>query len=330
MTSVFQMTSSFVRFVWYVFVMDACVLRLCVGHPQCLDFRPPFQAGSALTFCPQYSTFGCCTVDDDRQLMADYGDIRNNVPSALWRECGGYLREFLCLKCSPYAAHIFDAEDSLVPRSFPGLCNGYCKSFHAKCPDIIKYMSRDRSLLQSVSQGADAFCDHVGLADNDYCFPDLVNNDLLNRKISIVQVTSEGCICMEQIASGLRNPVFARHAGDGTNRLFIGEVTGQVQIYFPNGSKIQEPFLDIEDDVMNTKSEGDERGFLGMAFHPKFKQNKKFYVYYSARQQLGMGNHVTKISEMRVSEDNPNKADRRSERNLLTIDEPYWNHNGGE
>ncbi|XP_060068457.1 HHIP-like protein 1 isoform X3 [Ylistrum balloti] len=330
MRNTLDMTAWHVRLVLHLFIVHMCVLRFCAGHPQCLDFRPPFQAGSALTFCPQYSVFGCCTVDDDRQLRTDYGGIRNNVPSALWRECGGYLREFMCLKCSPYAAHIFDAEESLIPRSFPGLCRGYCKSFHNKCAGIVKYMTSDPVLRRLVSDGADAFCEQVGLADNSYCFPDLETNDILNKKISIVQVTSKGCICMEEIASGLRNPVFARHAGDGTNRLFVGEVTGQVQIYFPNGSKIQEPFLDIQENVMNTKSEGDERGFLGMAFHPRFKENNKFYIYYSTWGEFGSGNHVTKISEMMVSEDNPNKADRMSERVLLTINQPYWNHNGGE
>ncbi|XP_069117744.1 HHIP-like protein 2 isoform X2 [Argopecten irradians] len=329
-TMMFNVTSQLVNLLCYVFIINVCVLRLTTGHPQCLDFRPPFQAGSALTFCPKYPTFGCCTADDDRQLMSDYGDIRNNVPSALWRECGGYLREFMCLKCSPYAAHIFDAEDSMVPRPFPGLCNGYCKKFHAKCSGIIKYMTDDASLLRRVSQGAETFCREISLSDNDYCFPDLETNDILNRKISIVQVTSKGCICMEEIASGLRNPVFARHAGDGSNRLFVGEVTGRVQIYFPNGTKLHEPFLDIRNDVMNTRNEGDERGFLGMAFHPQFKQNKKFYLYYSTRIVSGYGNHATKISEMRVSGGDPNKADPTTERVLMTINQPYWNHNGGE
>lgn len=301
---------------------------MCGAHPQCLDFKPPFQAGEALQFCPQYSSFGCCTEANDQALRQEYSKIRNNVSSGLWRTCGEYLKEFMCLQCSPYAAHIFDAENTMVSRAFPGLCLAYCKTFYAKCRDTIKYMSNDVALLSSVSHGADSSCELVGLTDTDYCFPDLVTNDILNRKISIVHVTSKGCLCMEELASGLRNPVFARNAGDGTNRLFVGEVTGLVHIYYPNGTKLQEPFLDIEDKVINSKRRGDERGLLGMAFHPKFDQNRKFYIYYSTKRPFVK--HAIVITEMKTSEDNPNKADMLSERVLLAVEQPYWNHNGGE
>ncbi|KAK3092465.1 hypothetical protein FSP39_003137 [Pinctada imbricata] len=314
-----------------------CFYLQCNGHPQCLDFRAPFHAESTLTFCPDYQDFGCCTKRKDDELLFEYNRIKSQVSVSLWNKCGSYVKEFLCQKCSPYAAHIYDAETTLKPKNFPGLCNSYCRRFHSTCRDIIPYIANDDTELIQISQlGESAFCQHVQLIDVDYCYPDLKTNALLNNRINLVQVTKEGCLCVEKIADGLRNPVFARHAGDNSGRLFVGEVSGKIYVYYLNGTREREPFLNIKSATVNSNHRGDERGLLGLAFHPNFTSNGRLFIYYSthAHQQgdhlIDDIDHKIRISEFTISPDNKNKADRASERVVIEVQEPFWNHNGGE
>jgi quinoprotein glucose dehydrogenase len=68
-----------------------------------------------------------------------------------------------------------------------------------------------------------------------------------------------------------------------------------------------------------------EEGLLGLAFHPRFRENGEFFIYYTANETP----HVSVISRFRVSRSNPQQADPDSEEEILRIDQPYWNHNGG-
>jgi quinoprotein glucose dehydrogenase len=122
-----------------------------------------------------------------------------------------------------------------------------------------------------------------------------------------------------------RRPIVLTHAGDGSNRVFVAEQRGQVFV-FPNEADVEKPelFLDLEPKVTYKDTENEE-GFLGMAFHPKFKENGEFFVYYTSREAP----HLSVISRFRVSKDNPNQADAKSEEELLRIPQPFWNHNGG-
>lgn len=315
------------RVLIFIFILTETIL----AHPQCLDFRPPFNAETKLNFCSRYSNFGCCTGANDNDLQREYQQLQRIVPAVIWNTCSGYVKEILCQKCSPYAAHIFDAEQSLQARPFPGLCNTYCNEFYQNCRDIIPYLSRDSALVTAARTSQYHFCHHIHLSDVDYCYPELLTNNLLNNRISQVTTNSENCLCLETFASNLRNPVFARHPGDGSRRLFVGEVAGKVYIYYLNGTKESEPFLNMEASVLNTDGNGDERGFLGMTFHPDFKNNRKFYIYYSTHHQgLTEDDHRVRISEMTVNRFDKNKADPNSEKVLMEVSEPYWNHNGGE
>jgi len=115
------------------------------------------------------------------------------------------------------------------------------------------------------------------------------------------------------VASGLANPLLVK-APPGDCRLFVVEQGGDIEI-LKGGSKLATPFLDI------TVTSGGERGLLGLAFHPDYDQNGKFYVNYTIGTR-------TRISEFTVSSD-PNRADHSSERILLDLAQPFSNHNGG-
>jgi glucose/arabinose dehydrogenase len=116
------------------------------------------------------------------------------------------------------------------------------------------------------------------------------------------------------IASHLQRPVDLK--ADGSGRLFIIEKLGRIRI-LQNGQLSPDAFLDITDRV---DSDGNEQGLLGLAFHPDFAQNGYFYVNYT-----GLGG-TTYISRFHA---NGNTADPNSEFNLLTVKQPYPNHNGG-
>ncbi len=117
-----------------------------------------------------------------------------------------------------------------------------------------------------------------------------------------------------------QEPVFLTHAGDGNDRIFIVERAGIIQ-QFINADTVgkMDPFLDIRGRVNSAPSEG---GLLGLAFHPLYHNNKKFYVYYT------YGNFNSRLSEFTALA-NDQTADPASERTLLDFPQPYQNHNGG-
>ena len=125
-----------------------------------------------------------------------------------------------------------------------------------------------------------------------------------------------------KVAGGLADPVNIANAGDGSGRLFVVQRTGQIRVIDQSGALLEEPFLDIGSQV---KSDFLEQGLLGLAFHPQYKDNGLFYVYFS--NYSTNGDHF--LVEYKVSADDPNKADPDSARVLLTQDDPYTNHNGG-
>ena len=123
-------------------------------------------------------------------------------------------------------------------------------------------------------------------------------------------------LALESVADGFAEPVhLAAPAGDP--RLFVVEQRGRIRIV-RDGRVLAEPFLD----VAALLSRGSERGLLSVAFHPRYASNGLFYVNYTDRDG------DTRVVRYRVSRD-PDRADPASARVLLTVDQPYPNHNGG-
>jgi glucose/arabinose dehydrogenase len=123
-------------------------------------------------------------------------------------------------------------------------------------------------------------------------------------------------IRLEPVASGLSSPLYLT-APTADPRLFIVEQPGRIRIV-RNGELLSTPFLDITDRVSN----GGERGLLSVAFHPNYAANGFLYVDYTDPRG------DTRIERYTVSSD-PDRADPASGKLLLTIKQPYANHNGG-
>ena len=120
----------------------------------------------------------------------------------------------------------------------------------------------------------------------------------------------------------LHRPLWISEAPDESKRLFVVEQPGRILI-LPQDRAGRETvtFLDISD---RKPYGGNEEGLLGLAFHPQFKDNGKFYVYYTQHEP-----RRSVLSEFQVSRQDSNTADPASERILLQILQPYENHNGG-
>lgn len=126
-------------------------------------------------------------------------------------------------------------------------------------------------------------------------------------------------ISLQPVVAGLSSPVGVYNAKDGSNRLFIVQQGGAIRIW--NGSQLLvTPFLDI-DPLTNG---GGEQGMLGLAFHPNYKTNGLFFISYTDLS----GN--TAIARYRVSATNPNIANAGSGTIILTAQQPFSNHNGGQ
>jgi glucose/arabinose dehydrogenase len=136
---------------------------------------------------------------------------------------------------------------------------------------------------------------------------------------------------LKQVADGLTSPLTVISPPDDSGRLFIVDQAGDIRILTADGTLLAEPFLDLRDKIVPLQAAFDERGLLGLAFHPDYADNGRFFVYYSAPLRDGGPegfDHTSHVSEFRVSAD-PNRADPASERILLQVDQPQFNHNAG-
>lgn len=131
---------------------------------------------------------------------------------------------------------------------------------------------------------------------------------------------------LQEIAVGLHSPVAAAFTPDGV--MLVCEQTGVIRS-IENGKLDDMPFLVLQNKLVKISGAYDERGLLGIALHPDYSSNKKFYVYYSAPTEQSGSDHKSVLAEFQTSS-NPLQADAASERVLLTVQQPESNHNGGD
>lgn len=124
-------------------------------------------------------------------------------------------------------------------------------------------------------------------------------------------------LSLEPVTQGLDLPVDVISAGDGRGSLYVVEQAGRIRVVRPDGSLVREPLLDISDQVLA----GGERGLLGMATHPDFAANGRFFVTYSRRPD-----GATILSELSMGD---GAVDPASERIILEIEQPFDTHKAG-
>lgn len=127
---------------------------------------------------------------------------------------------------------------------------------------------------------------------------------------------------LKLVGSGFKKPVDISSTGiQNDNRLFITEKDGTIRILLQDGTKLPTPFLDIDNKV---NSQANERGLLGLTFHPDYGNNGYFFVNYTN------ANGHTTISRFKRNDTLPDIADPSSEKILLIVNQPFNNHNAGD
>ena len=140
---------------------------------------------------------------------------------------------------------------------------------------------------------------------------------------------------LEPVVTGVNTPL-AMVQPKGDDRKFVIEQWGRVRIIDAQGNLLAEPFLDIRNRIVDLWADFDEKGLLGIAFHPDFATNGKFYVAYSTRtnyeadlaKKFWWDRIPTSSRSTRSPQDDPNIADENSETIISSIDWPQFNHNG--
>jgi glucose/arabinose dehydrogenase len=151
----------------------------------------------------------------------------------------------------------------------------------------------------------------------------LVVLGLRSKASAVSDNPQKAVLSLTLFATGLNSPVSITNAGKDDDRLFVNERAGLIKIVQPDGTVVNEPFLDISDRV---NSQGREEGLLGLTFHPNYVANGYFFVNYTYMMN---STRLSRISRFMVSDD-ANIADPKSEDILLTITQPFSNHNAGD
>src|SRR6185295_4397350 len=117
---------------------------------------------------------------------------------------------------------------------------------------------------------------------------------------------------LQLVADGLTAPLTLVAAPDGSGRRFIVDQIGTIRILTADGRLLERPFLNLRDRIVDLQRAYDERGLLGLAFHPGFATNGRFFVYYSVPLRKSAPDdwdHTNRLSEFKVSKNYPNRAD---------------------
>jgi glucose/arabinose dehydrogenase len=136
-------------------------------------------------------------------------------------------------------------------------------------------------------------------------------------------------VSLDLVAEGFNSPVALVESPDNSRRLFVVDQSGQIYI-IKDGAKLPQPFLNVEDKIVLEEAP-DERGLLGLAFHPDYASNGRFFIFYagplSPTGPEGW-DHTNYVAEYKVS-GNADQADPASGRIVLAMDHPQANHNAG-
>src|SRR5688572_16643212 len=139
---------------------------------------------------------------------------------------------------------------------------------------------------------------------------------------------------LQLVEDGFVSPIGLVPIPDNTGRMVVIDQIGRLWVLDADGDKLPTPFIDLTSRMVTLSPGFDERGLLGVAFHPNYASNGRLFIYYNAPPRAGgptpttTWNNLARFSEFRISAD-ANVVDMNSERVFLEIDDPQGNHNGG-
>lgn len=157
---------------------------------------------------------------------------------------------------------------------------------------------------------------------------------------SDLRVTSEDLfkikpVDLQLVSDNMVSPIGLVAAPDESKRMFVIDQIGKVWVLDAAGNRLPDPFIDVSPLMVTLNPFYDERGLLGLAFHPDYATNGRFYLYYTAPPRAGgpvpeaSWNNISRISEFRVAAPGANVANLGSEKIILEVDQPQSNHEGG-
>ena len=203
-----------------VSLLCGCLLGLMAGadainaRPQCRDSAPPFATSGKRTLCADYVSLGCCTDSAGSKLLDRYETILDKLPTADRNKCAPFARQVLCQTCSPYAAHVYSRGEAHAGIDFPGLCPDYCHKMYNQCQPLVRLLAAGDNRLLASLDSSDAFCTAVAISDVDFCYPDLLTNEMLMTQVN---ASSDECVCMQVTAFSSCRPTFCSVRFDSTN-----------------------------------------------------------------------------------------------------------------
>jgi glucose/arabinose dehydrogenase len=194
-------------------------------------------------------------------------------------------------------------------------------------------MNLDQSMPKILFAGTSIFLSAILLMAG--CKKTDIKNNSSEQSIAAQALNRLKDVDLQLVADNFTSPIGVVAVPDASNRLFVIDQVGKIWIISGNGTRLSTPFIDVTSRLATLSPFYDERGLIGFAFHPDYKTNGKFYVYYQlpprpGGPQAGVNwNNLSRISEFKVSASNPNAADLATEKILLEMDDPQSNHNGG-
>ncbi|CAD5172082.1 unnamed protein product [Musa acuminata subsp. malaccensis] len=340
----------------------------------CTDSMAPTTLKAPLSFCA-YDGSSCCNSTDDAALRKQFQSM--NISDAA---CAAVMKSILCAQCDPYSAELFGTEPRT--RTIPYLCNStgsassslhnnsskdFCREVWDTCKDISTRNSPfaglpvSSSKLTDIWQSATDFCKAFGgsSGDNTLCF----NGDSVSFNSIADSPTPKG-LCLERIGNGSYLNMVGHP--DGSNRVFLSNQAGKIWLAtipeHGSGGTLEldesNPFLDLTDEVIFDT----ELGLMGLAFHPNFTTNGRFFVSYNCDKlqsatcsgrcscnsdigcdpsKLGTDNgaqpcqYQTVVAEFTANDSSTTPSTASSAnplevRRIFTMGLPYMAHHGGQ
>ncbi|KAJ7956318.1 HIPL1 protein [Quillaja saponaria] len=293
------------RGVFSTSLLFCCLLLLLgssISHPLCIDSRAPFTLNSPLKFCP-YNGSSCCNSTEDSQVEKQFQVMNVSNPG-----CASLLKSILCARCDQFSAELFIV--SSTPRPVPLLCNSTASAKSSKSIQIVKdFCSEVWDTCQNVpisnspfvpslqvqtgAQGKRIFTKLTELwkSKTDFCnaFGGVSDEESVCFDGEPVTLNSTETpsppygLCLEKMGNGSYLNMVAHP--DGSNRVFFSNQMGKIWLAtLPDegsgGTLVLDesnPFVDLTDQVHFETT----IGMLGMAFHPQFAQNGRFFASFN-------------------------------------------------